>query len=28
VKCGAGKDKVFAVSSDKIAGDCEQVDVS
>jgi Ca2+-binding RTX toxin-like protein len=28
VKCGAGNDKVFADASDKIAGDCEKVDVS
>lgn len=28
VKCGAGKDEVTADSSDKIAGDCEKVDVS
>jgi Ca2+-binding RTX toxin-like protein len=28
VKCGAGKDQVFADASDKIAGDCEKVDVS
>ena len=28
VKCGAGSDDVFADSSDKIADDCEQVNVS
>jgi Ca2+-binding RTX toxin-like protein len=28
VKCGAGKDEVTADKSDKIAGDCEKVDVS
>ena len=28
VKCGTGNDKVFADTSDKIAGDCEKVDIS
>ena len=28
VKCGANNDKVFADSKDKIAGDCEKVDIS